>query len=71
MHVEGAARDADPLRNLIVLLQPLQGSRGGVGLGCSIVFFFLIFIIRNIPQRCVAGITFVLTFIETSFNPAL
>lgn len=31
----------------------------------------LTFIIRHIPQRCVAGIAFVLAFIETSFNPAL
>lgn len=31
----------------------------------------LTFIIRNIPQRCVAGITFVFAFVETSFNPAL
>lgn len=31
----------------------------------------LTFIIRNVPQRCMTGITFIFTFTETSFNPAL
>lgn len=35
------------------------------------VFFLLTFIIGHVPQRRVAGVSLVLTFIEAPFNPAL
>lgn len=35
------------------------------------VFVLLTFIIGNVPQRRVAGVTFALALTEASFNPAL